>query len=198
MTLSDRYSKALQFAFELHKYQERKKTGIPYISHLISVSALVMEYGGSEDQAIAALLHDAVEDQGGRPTLNKIRKKFGPRVAGIVDGCTDSYVVPKPPWQKRKEQYLAGLVKKPALVQLVSSADKLHNVRTIIADYRKSGEKVWERFTGGREGSLWYYRALADAFVSSGRTPIASELNLAVSQLEMLSRKIPPRGMGGT
>ena len=175
------------FAFQLHRRQKRKQTSIPYISHLLSVSALVMEHGGNEDQAIAALLHDAVEDQGGRPTLRNIAAKFGKKVAKIVDGCTDSYVEPKPPWRKRKEQYIARLVKEPASVQLVSCADKLHNVRTIIADYRKIGEKLWPRFNGGREGSLWYYRSLANIFVKA-KNPIAHEFNLAVSELERICK----------
>ncbi len=187
MRLTNRYSQALQFAFKLHKDQKRKATPIPYLSHLISVSALVLEHGGNEDEAIAALLHDAVEDQGGLPTLIKIERKFGKKVAKIVEGCTDCHSVPKPPWKQRKEKYLDRLVRESASIQLVSAADKLHNVRTLIADYRVFGDNLWKRFTAGRDGTLWYYAAVSD-ILKLGKTPIALELDRAVSELKRLSR----------
>ena len=189
MALSGRFEDALVFAARLHADQVRKETTIPYVSHLLSVSALVLEHGGSEDEAIAALLHDAVEDQGGRPTLEAIARRFGPAVAGIVDGCTDSETVPKPPWRQRKEAYLAHIARASSSVRLVSAADKLHNARSILADYRVSGEALWDRFTGGRDGTLWYYRSLVEAFRAAGGTPALAELERVVAELERLSSR---------
>ena len=135
MTLSPCFDDALVFASRLHAGQLRKGTPVPYVAHLLAVTATVLEHGGDEDEAIAALLHDAVEDQGGAATRAKIRRRFGENVAAIVDGCTDADTIPKPPWQQRKEAYLAHLVGETSpSVRLVSSADKLHNVRSIIAD----------------------------------------------------------------
>src|SRR5262245_22598747 len=162
--LADRFSDALVWAAALHARQRRKGTGIPYVSHLLSVCALVLEDGGDEDQAIAALLHDAVEDQGGRPVLDEIRARYGDRVAGIVEACTDADTVPKPPWRERKEWYVGHIREATPEARRVSCADKLHNARTILADYRAVRETVWQRFTAGREGTLWYYRALVTAF----------------------------------
>jgi (p)ppGpp synthase/HD superfamily hydrolase len=187
MTLSTRFEDALVFATQLHAEQVRKATAIPYVSHLMSVSALVLEHGGSEDEAIGALLHDAVEDQGGRPTLDTIAQRFGPAVAAIVEGCTDSEAVPKPPWRKRKEAYVAHIATASPSVRLVSSADKLHNARCILADYRVVGEALWDRFTGGRDGTLWYYRSLVEAFRAAGGTPLLPELERVVAELERLS-----------
>jgi GTP pyrophosphokinase len=167
--LGPRFSAALACASEIHGGQLRKGTSIPYISHLLAVAALVIEAGGDEDVAIAALLHDAVEDQGGRPMLERIRARFGADVADIVEACTDADVFPKPPWRQRKEAYIAAIPYKSPRALLVSMADKLHNVETILNDYRQIGEGLWGRFNAGREDQLWYYRALADAF--SGRTP---------------------------
>ncbi|HMV32654.1 MAG: HD domain-containing protein [Gemmatimonadales bacterium] len=167
--MGPRYSAALAFASELHGGQLRKGTTIPYVAHLLSVSALVLEAGGDEDAAIAALLHDAVEDQGGRPMLERIRARFGDAVAEIVEACTDAEVTPKPPWRQRKEAYLASIPHKSAPALLVSIADKVHNAGAILRDYTQLGDAVWARFAGGREGTLWYYRSLADAF--RGRAP---------------------------
>jgi GTP pyrophosphokinase len=187
MALSPRFDDALVFATRLHAEQVRKDTAIPYVSHLLSVAALVLEHGGTEDEAIAALLHDAVEDQGGRPTLEAIRERFGPAVAAIVDGCTDSETTPKPPWRARKEAYLAHLAGASRSVRLVSASDKLHNARCILADYRSLGEALWTRFTGGREGTLWYYRALVEAFRGAGGAPPLPELERVVGEIERLS-----------
>ena len=148
----------------------------------------MLEHGGDEDAAIAALLHDAVEDQGGRPRLGEIRRKFGARVARIVDGCTDAYTVPKPPWRGRKQKYLQHLPNASAEVHLVSAADKLHNAREILADYRQVGDALWSRFQGGKEGTLCYYRALVEAFRSTGATPLVEELDRVVTELERLAR----------
>lgn len=187
MMLTERFARAFELALSLHADQTRKGTDIPYISHLISVAALVMENGGDEDQAIAGLLHDAVEDSGGLATLAMIRGQFGERVAGIVDGCTDSYVLPKPPWQARKEEYLAHLASSRPEIRLVSLADKLHNARSLVYDARRYGPAVWDRFNGGKTGSLWYYRALADFFVKTDPSPMADELERVVSELERLA-----------
>jgi GTP pyrophosphokinase len=153
------------------------------MAHLMGVASLVLEFGGDEDMAIAALLHDVVEDCGGAPMLKEVRRKFGTRVAKIVDGCTDSDVDPKPPWRERKEAYIRHLKTADADTRLVSAADKLNNVRSILADYREVGEAVWARFHGGRDGTLWYYRALLGEFLREPNRLIR-ELELAVSELE--------------
>ena len=158
--LTTRYDEALIFAHKLHRQQTRKGTPIPYISHLLSVSALVIEHGGTEDQAIAALLHDGPEDQGGQAILSIIRDAFGEAVAGIVADCTDAWVEPKPPWRARKEAYLAKLAHKPQASLLVSLADKTHNAEAILFDYREIGDALWERFNGGKDGTHWYYASL--------------------------------------
>ena len=188
MILSSRFEEALLFATKLHAGQLRKGTTIPYVAHLLAVTAIVLENGGNEDEAIAALLHDAIEDQGGDATRQEIRRRFGNTVVAIVDGCTDSDVYPKPPWRARKEAYIAHLRGASPSVRLVSAADKLHNARAVLADYRTMGETLWLRFHGGREGTLWYYRAVADALHTSGRTPLIDELERVVSELEQLAR----------
>jgi GTP pyrophosphokinase len=186
MRLSSRFEEALVFAVRLHAEQTRKGSGIPYAAHLISVAALVLEYGGDEEMAIAALLHDAVEDQGGAPIREVIRARFGDRVTAIVDGCTDADIQPKPPWQARKEAYLAHLPGAPAAVRLVSAADKLHNARSVLADYHQVGEDLWARFRGGKAGTLWYYRALVTAYRQAGSDPLVEELDRTVTELERL------------
>lgn len=185
--LSTRFDEAFLYAHDAHRDQRRKKTDRPYISHLMGVASLVLQYGGDEEQAIAALLHDVVEDCGGAPRMEEIRKKFGERVARIVDGCTDSDAIPKPPWLERKQRYLERVLREPEEVLLVSAADKLYNMREILMDLRESGPAVWERFKGGQEGSLWYYRELVKAF--RGRTPrsLLAELERAVKDLEQAS-----------
>ena len=162
--LTDRFDDALAFAARLHREQTRKGTAIPYVSHLLAVCGLVLENGGDEDAAIGALLHDAVEDQGGRATLDIIRTRYGEAVAAIVADCTDAWIEPKPPWRERKAAYLSALPGKADASLLVSLADKTHNVRAIAGDYHVLGEALWPRFTGRREGTLWYYRSLANAF----------------------------------
>ncbi len=185
--LTNRLEEAFCYARRLHAKQKRKGTEIPYIAHLMSVAALVIEDGGSEDEAVAGLLHDAVEDQGGTKTLEAIRRRFGERVAGIVESCTDARTLPKPPWRSRKETYIAHIRVAPPEVRRVSSADKLHNARAILGDYRHEGERLWKRFSGGREGTLWYYRALVQAFQAAGSSPIVEELNRVVTELERLA-----------
>jgi GTP pyrophosphokinase len=184
-----RFPEALVMAHDLHAKQVRKGTPIPYFAHLMSVAALVMEAGGDEDEAIAALLHDAVEDQGGLATLREIRDRFGDRVAAIVEGCTDATSTPKPPWRQRKEAYLAHLNHASQSVRRVSLADKLHNARTILRDLRLNGPEIWNRFRGGRDGSLWYYRQLADFFSAEHLSPQAAELAEIVAEIERLAVK---------
>lgn len=186
--LGSRFLRAFQFAAEKHAGQTRKASTIPYIAHLMGVASLVLEAGGDEDLAIAALLHDVVEDCGGAPMLKEVRRRFGTRVAKIVNGCTDADTYPKPPWRERKESYLRHLKKADADTRLVSAADKLNNVRSILTDYRELGESVWARFNGGREGTLWYYRALLDEFLRRPENRITRELALAVKELEILTK----------
>lgn len=192
LILSRKFDEALAFAVDLHRKQPRKGTGVPYVSHLLSVAALVLEHGGTEDQAIAALLHDAVEDQGGRPTAEAIRTRFGDVVADIVDGCTDTDVTPKPPWRARKEAYVARVRREPAHVRLVSAADKLHNARTMVTDLRIHGPILWSRFNASRDETLWYLGALVEAFREAGTTPVVEELARTVVELEAVSRNERP------
>jgi (p)ppGpp synthase/HD superfamily hydrolase len=168
--LSFYFNEALNYAATLHRTQARKGTQIPYVSHLLAVAGLVMEHGGDEDQVIAALLHDAVEDQGGDHVGHEIRRRFGDQVFDIVMGCTDARVTPKPPWDARKKAYIERVTTEPASIKLVSAADKLHNARAILADYRTLGEKLWSRFNGGKDGTLWYYRELMTAFRQGEQT----------------------------
>jgi len=184
--LGSRFRRAFLFASEMHKGQTRKASTIPYIAHLMGVASLVLEAGGDEDLAIAALLHDVVEDCGGAPMRKEVRRQFGKRVARVVDGCTDADSDPKPPWRERKENYIRHLKTADADTQLVSAADKLNNVRSILSDYRAIGESVWSRFHGGREGTLWYYRTLRDVFLRRKPNRITRELELAVSELDSL------------
>src|SRR6266581_256420 len=167
MALTSRFEEALTFATQLHAKQLRKGTTIPYVAHLLAVTALVLENGGDEDEAIP--------------------RRFGNRVVAIVDGCTDADVTPKPPWRARKEASIAHLRKAPASVRLVSTADKLHNARAVLGDYRVMGETLWRRFHGGRTGTLWYYRAVVTALREGGTSPLIEELDRVVTELEQLA-----------
>jgi (p)ppGpp synthase/HD superfamily hydrolase len=162
--LSNGFLEALAFALELHGEQVRKTTSIPYISHLLSVSALVLEDGGTEDEAIAALLHDGPEDQGGQATLDEIRRRFGPEVAAMVDGLSDTIETPKPPWPERKAAYLERLRGEPESVLRISLADKLHNLRAVATDLDFLGDELWSRFNAGRDAQAWYFRELLVIF----------------------------------
>lgn len=159
MILSARYRDALAYAFDLHVNQTRKGSGVPYVAHILGVSSSVLEHGGDEDLAIAALLHDAVEDQGGAATAADIRQKFGGRVADVVLECTAP--VTEGPWVERKAAYLVKLRYISDDAKLVASCDKLYNLRTIVTDLSSQGDSVWSRFSGGKDGVIWYYRALA-------------------------------------
>lgn len=185
--LGPRFLRAFAFAAKKHASQTRKASTIPYIAHLMGVASLVLEAGGDEDLAIAALLHDVVEDCGGAPMLKEVRRRFGARVAKVVDGCTDADTIPKPPWRERKEKYIARLKREDADTRLVSAADKLNNVRSILSDYRAIGESVWSRFNGGREGTLWYYRTLRDIFLQHPLNRVTCDLELAVNELGLLA-----------
>lgn len=184
--LSDKFTEALVYAAQLHATQIRKGSGVPYIAHLLGVASIALEYGANESEAIAALLHDAIEDQGGAKIRDEIQQRFGETVAAIVEGCTDTDLTPKPPWRDRKEAYLAHISHTSASVRLVSAADKLYNCQSILKDYRQIGDEIWQRFTGKKEGTLWYYRSLVNAFRQVETTPLIEELDRVVSELEQL------------
>jgi (p)ppGpp synthase/HD superfamily hydrolase len=186
MELSARFDEALAMASSLHRTQHRKSTEIPYLSHLMAVAALVLENGGSEDEAIAGLLHDAVEDQGGQATLTTIRNAFGDQVADYVWALSDTDQTPKPPWRARKEEYLAHLEDAPFPVLRISAADKLHNARSMVRDYLLFGEDLWNRFSAPSADQIWYYRSLSDVFRRRLGGSLASELSRTISDLEWL------------
>lgn len=185
---SPRYSKAVALAALAHEGQVRKGTTIPYVTHPVAVAALVAQYGGDEDQQIAALLHDVLED-GGAHFASDIEAEFGPRVLAIVQGCTDGApdaTGKKAPWQQRKEAYLAHLGEAGEDVWMVSGCDKLNNARAILEDLQTVGFAVFDRFTAKREGTLWYYRSLAQLFTDA-EAPICEELSAVVAQIEELA-----------
>ncbi len=189
--LTDRFDRALLYATHVHGGQVRKVTSIPYVAHLLAVAATVLEYGGSEDVAIAALLHDAVEDQGGEPRLSDIRNRFGDRVADIVRSCSDSVANTsaghaKEDWHVRKTRYVEHLNIADQETLLVSLSDKIHNARSILRDLRKPeiGATVWARFNKPKEHTVWHYRELADAFCRLLPGQLANELSEIVDVLE--------------
>lgn len=184
--LSPLFTEALIFATELHANQKRKILDIPYIAHLLGVASLVLEYGGNEEEAIAALLHDALEDQGGEKTRQEILKRFGEKITQIIDGCSEIYEKPKPSWQRRKEIYIKNISTASPSVRLVSAADKIYNIRSLIKDYRLLGEEIWSHFQTGKEGTSWYYQELIKAFSQSEITPIIEELIRLQKELENL------------
>ena len=186
--LTSRFDHALTYASRLHAAQVRKGTSIPYVSHLLGVCALVVEDGGVEDEAIAALLHDAIEDQprGGK-TAAAIQKKFGNSVYLIVEACTDAMTHPKRPWIERKREYVARARTHSAAARRVSLADKVHNTRAILSDYRAVGEAVWNRFSASREEVIWYYRSLAKVYrETGGESRLVAELVRTVDELERM------------
>jgi (p)ppGpp synthase/HD superfamily hydrolase len=182
---SSHFDDALTYTIRLHASQVRKGSTIPYISHLLAVCSLVIEDGGDEEEAIAALLHDAIEDhpRNGK-TSAEIRSRFGERVLEIVEACTDAFTQPQPPWRDRKETYIARVKHHDASALRVSLADKLHNVRSTLTDFRHSGNNAWKRFPQGKEDALWYYRALVNAFRASGPCRLLTELDRVVTELE--------------
>jgi GTP pyrophosphokinase len=185
--MTERFTAAFTYAAELHGDQVRKGSGVPYIAHLMSVAALALENGADEDEAIAALLHDAVEDQGGDATREEIHRRFGKNVTEIVNGLTDTDTWPKPPWRQRKEAYIAHLANASPSVLLVSICDKLHNAASILRDYKRLGEDLWPRFRGGKDGTLWYYGSLVTAFREYFNSPLVDELDKVVTELEKLA-----------
>jgi (p)ppGpp synthase/HD superfamily hydrolase len=187
----EKFGEALSYATRVHRDQTRKGTQVPYVTHLLAVAAIVGENGGTEEEVVAALLHDAPEDRGGEERLADIRERFGDEVASIVAGNTDTFEDPKPPWRERKERYVAHITHEPHGTRLVSAADKLHNARSILADLRSVGDELWQRFNGGKDGTLWYYRALVDAFKSAGPNPVVEELDRVVGEMERLAGNRP-------
>jgi GTP pyrophosphokinase len=187
--LTDRIVEAMFAAAQIHATQGRKGTKIPYLSHLLGTCSIALEYGADEDQAIAALLHDAIED--GRPTdaARKTVMSFGDEVGRIVEGCTDSDAHPKPPWRERKEAYLARLAGEDQAILLVSASDKLHNARSIVRDLREVGEGPWARFGPAKHEVLWYYRSLVTAFrANPAHTPaLIDELDRTVTEMQRLA-----------
>lgn len=182
--LTDRFDQALVYASELHRRQLRKGGDIPYLGHLLSVASLVIEGGGSETQTIAGLLHDAVEDQGGAPILAEIRAKFGDDVATIVEECSDTDVVPKPPWKKRKQDYIDHLDEASKAAILVSLADKVDNARAILRDHRLHGDALWGRFSqDDPKEHLWYYESLLAVFRRRNDTWLVDELERVLQEL---------------
>lgn len=199
--LSSRFEEALVYAARAHWRQIRKLADgergsaaeIPYVAHLLAVTALVLEHGGGEDEAIAALLHDVVEDAGGAARREDVRVRFGDEVARLVDACSDNEGAPKPPWAVRKQAHLAHLAQTTdAKIRLVAACDKLHNARAVLSDYRALGARLWQRFEGGRDGTLWYYRALADEIARGGPASVGDELGRTVDELEAVVRAAEP------
>lgn len=188
---SERLARALALAERLHRDQMRKASSIPYVSHLLAVAALTLEYGGDEDQAMAALLHDAAEDQGGVATLEMIRDDFGDRVAAMVAACSDTFETPKPEWRTRKESFVSGLESISLDALLVVAADKLHNATTMLEGYRAIGIELWSRFTGSRDQQLWYLESVAEICARRLRGDalrLADRLSSVVAQLEEETR----------
>jgi len=193
LILTSRFDEALAYAVVVHGGQLRKGTPIPYISHLLMVTAIVLEYGGSEDDAIAALLHDAVEDGGGARRLADIRQRFGARVADIVMGCSDTDVSPKPPTIERRRLHVEHLrATDDQSVLLVSTCDKLANARSILKDYRVVGERLWSRFNVGKAETIGYYETLANVFAERGETEVGLELARVVAELKQAAASPPP------
>ncbi len=187
--LSERFTEATAYALLHHRDQRRKGGDIPYAAHLLAVAAITLEMEGTEDEAIAALLHDVIEDGGGSAAEAEIAGRFGADVAEMVRANSDTDVEPKPPWRARKEAYLAGIADKPIGAVRVSIADKLHNARSILADHRRVGDAVWDRFSADRDETLWYYEALVGAFegrreeLGEGASAALDELERVVSEL---------------
>jgi GTP pyrophosphokinase len=196
VALTYRFLEALQWATWAHQGQIRKGSQTPYISHPMAVAGLVMEHGSDEDQVIAALMHDLVEDQGGMDTLLQIKHRFGAGVADIVDGCSDDAPLrgePKKPWKERKERYLEHLAHAAPSILLVSLADKVHNLRTIVTDLREHGEVAWERFTAKKQGSVWYYEQLLVIFAQAcenGKIPrsLFAEFRASIEEMRQLEK----------
>jgi (p)ppGpp synthase/HD superfamily hydrolase len=185
-----RIVEAFAFTYDLHRTQVRRGSHVPYITHLMGVASIVGRHGGSEDQFIAALLHDAVEDQGGGETLARIREKFGDTVARYVEGCSDSYGEPKPPWEERKERFIEKTRSADPDLKLIIAADKMHNARSIVSDLYERGNVVWKMFNGGRDNTLWYYAQMVDALGMGWVHPLLRELVHEVDRLHRLAMEL--------
>jgi GTP pyrophosphokinase len=199
--LGERFVEAVELACRLHRLQARNEEGVPYTAHLLAVAALVLEDGGDEDEAIAALLHDAAEDQGGRPTLEMIRRRFGENVAGIVEGCSDTLETTKPKWRPRKESYVAHLATASPSVRRVAAADKLHNLRSLLSDVRTKGAQAFAPFQKStRDDQAWFYAACGAALQRAGGGPLARRVAGAARRLEKVVGRLnaadPDPGQG--
>ena len=190
---SERLITALGVAARLHARQRRKGSEIPYLSHLLGTCAIALDYGAGEDEAIAALLHDALEDQWERTSPDEIRGRFGDKVVRIVVACSDSLGGEKREWRARKSNYLAHLADQPDEVLRVSLADKLHNARAIVADLRTEGDAVWDRFTGPPPDQAWYYMSLAEIFRGRRVSSLVDEFAVVVADLVARARRAPSR-----
>lgn len=186
--LGPRFGQAFDLANQLHAGQLRKASRVPYIAHLMAVCALVLQQGGDEEEAIAALLHDTAEDQGGEQTLELIRGQFGEQIAQIVEECSDTFEVPKPPWRARKQAHLTKLETALPATQRVMLADKLHNSRALLRDLRREGAAAWDKFNGGKEGTLWYYRAAHAALGQHHKGYLWEEFGRVLAEIERLSQ----------
>lgn len=183
-TLTGRFDEAVRYAREVHAAQARKGTGTPYFGHLMGVASIVLDDGGTEDEAIAALLHDAAEDQGGRGRLEDIRARFGDAVARIVEDCTDSWETPKRPWAERKLAYAEHARALPASSLRVSAADKVHNTYATLRDLRNVGEAVWARFNASADDVIAYYGRLVRSYREAGGGRLVDELERIVRGIE--------------
>ena len=184
MMLTERFDEAVRYAREAHAVQARKGTGAPYLGHLLAVASIVLDDGGTEDEAIAALLHDAAEDQGGRARLEEIRARFGDAVARIVEDCTDSWETPKKPWAERKRAYTEHARTLGPSSLRVSAADKVHNTYATLRDLRNLGEEVWGRFNASADDVMTYYGALVRSYREAGGGRLVDELSRIVRGIE--------------
>ena len=188
--LGTRFDDALGYALRLHRKQARKGKNVPYAAHLLGTAGTVLDFGGNEAQAIAALLHDAAEDHGGRERLEEIRERFGRAVATMVEDCTDTFEEEKPEWKSRKRAYIASLPAKNRRSLLVSAADKLDNARAIVADLRKDGPATLDRFNG-KNDTVWYFQELVKSFKKLKVGAVAAELEAAVEEMTALVERPP-------
>jgi (p)ppGpp synthase/HD superfamily hydrolase len=185
--LGARFEEAFLLANRLHTGHTRKAGEFPYVSHLLSVAALVLQDGGDEDEAIAALLHDAAEDQGGEETLALIGEKFGRKIAEIVEECSDTFEIPKPPWKERKEAHVAHLARASTSAHRVVLADKLHNARALLRELRARGEATWDLFKGGKEGMLWYFHAIHEVLGETNKGYLWEEFGRVIEEIERIA-----------
>ncbi len=183
---SERLDEALRFASEQFRFRVRKGSGVPYITHLLQVCCTVGEWGGDEEQMIAAVLHDYLEDVHGA-SLEHLQTQFGERVARFVLALSDSTTQPKPPWEERKERYVERLRSEPAELKLISAADKLHNAHSIVRDQVSMGDQVFDRFSANKDQTLWYYRAVVAALSDGWDHALLNELDAMVDRMHDLA-----------